>query len=88
MKLCSGTLLFLIIGLPWYLAMISLHGDAFTKTFLGTHNLLRATVSEHPRDNRHLLLYSCKYSGFVSLERVSAAVSVAEIQKTGKLAAA
>ena len=31
---------------------------------------------------------SCKYSGFVSLERVSAAVSVAEIQKTGKLAAA
>lgn len=51
MKLCSGTLLFLIIGLPWYLAMISLHGDAFTKTFLGTHNLLRATVSEHPRDN-------------------------------------
>ena len=51
MKLCSGTLLFLIIGLPWYLAMISLHGDAFTKTFLGPHNLLRATVSEHPRDN-------------------------------------
>ena len=51
MKLCSGSLLFLAIGLPWYLAMISLHGDAFTKTFLGTHNFLRATVSEHPRDN-------------------------------------
>lgn len=50
MKLCSGTLLFLIIGLPWYLAMISLHGDAL-QNFLGTHNLLRATVSEHPRDN-------------------------------------
>lgn len=31
--------------------MISLHGDVFTKTFLGTHNFLRATVSEHPRDN-------------------------------------
>ena len=33
MKLCSGTLLFLIIGLPWYLAMISLHGDALQKLF-------------------------------------------------------
>lgn len=51
MKLLSGTLLFLALGLPWYLAMINLHGDAFTKTFLGTHNFLRATVSEHPRDN-------------------------------------
>lgn len=51
MKLFSGTLLFLAIGAPWYLAMISLHGESFTETFLGTHNFLRATVSEHPRDN-------------------------------------
>lgn len=51
MKLASGTLLFLLLALPWYTAMIYLHGAAFTENFLGTHNFLRATVSEHPRDN-------------------------------------
>lgn len=33
MKLFSGTLLFLTIGAPWYLAMISMHGASFTETF-------------------------------------------------------
>lgn len=51
MKLISGTALFLSLALPWYLLMMNIHGEAFTGTFLGTHNFLRATVSEHPRDN-------------------------------------
>lgn len=50
-KLFSGTLLFLLLAGPWYGAMIKIHGDAFIGNFLGTHNFLRATVSEHPRDN-------------------------------------
>ena len=50
-KLISGTALFLIIALPWYLYMYSVHGMAFIDVFLGTHNFLRAVVSEHPRDN-------------------------------------
>lgn len=50
-KVISGTLLFLIIALPWYLYMYILHGMAFIDVFLGTHNFLRAVVSEHPRDN-------------------------------------
>lgn len=49
-KLISGTLLFIVIAGPWYSTMIYLHPD-FLGSFLGTHNFLRATVSEHPKDN-------------------------------------
>jgi len=49
-KLVSGTLLFFLLAGPWYYAMMHLHADFFGQ-FLGTHNFLRATVSEHPRDN-------------------------------------
>ena len=51
MKLFSGTLLFMIIAVPWYMAMYLTHGADFINVFFGTHNFLRATVSEHPRDN-------------------------------------
>ena len=51
MKLFSGTLLFLLIAVPWYLAMYFFHGSDFLNVFFGTHNFLRATVSEHPKDN-------------------------------------
>jgi 4-amino-4-deoxy-L-arabinose transferase-like glycosyltransferase len=46
-----GIFLFLITALPWYGIMYLKHGRAFINTFLGIHNYLRATVSEHPRDN-------------------------------------
>ena len=51
MHLVSGTLLFAVIAVPWYAAMYMLHGSDFINTFFGVHNFLRATVSEHPRDN-------------------------------------
>ena len=51
MRLVSGTLLCLTVAVPWYAAMYSLHGSDFINTFFGTHNFLRATVSEHPRDD-------------------------------------
>ncbi len=51
MKVFSGGLLFLLIAVPWYAAMYNLHGSAFIDNFFGTHNFLRATVSEHPRDD-------------------------------------
>lgn len=50
-RLLSGFLLFLAVVLPWYGAMYYLHGSDFVNTFLGLHNMVRATVSEHPRDN-------------------------------------
>lgn len=51
MHLLPGTALFALLVMPWYGMMIYLHGAAFIDTFLGTHNFLRATVSEHPRDD-------------------------------------
>ncbi|MDY4920881.1 MAG: glycosyltransferase family 39 protein [Phascolarctobacterium sp.] len=50
-KLVSGTLLCALIAVPWYAAMYVLHGSDFINNFFGVHNFLRATVSEHPRDN-------------------------------------
>ncbi|MFA6849530.1 MAG: glycosyltransferase family 39 protein [Selenomonadaceae bacterium] len=49
-KIVTGVLVFLAITGPWYGAMIYLHKE-FIPSFLGTQNFLRATVSEHPRDN-------------------------------------
>lgn len=54
--LCSihmlgGLALFLVVTGLWYVPMYLLHGSDFLDTFLGVHNVLRATVSEHPRNN-------------------------------------
>lgn len=46
-----GLIVFFIVAVPWYYAMYKVHGQAFIDTFLGLHNYLRATVSEHPKDN-------------------------------------
>jgi 4-amino-4-deoxy-L-arabinose transferase-like glycosyltransferase len=48
MKLVSGSLLFMLVALPWYLAMYHYHGTVFTETFLGFHNITRFTTPEHP----------------------------------------
>lgn len=46
-----GIAIFLAVAAPWYYAMYQEHGKAFIDSFLGLHNYLRATVSEHPKDN-------------------------------------
>jgi 4-amino-4-deoxy-L-arabinose transferase-like glycosyltransferase len=46
-----GLVIFFVVSAPWYVAMYKIHGNAFIDTFLGLHNYLRATVSEHPKDN-------------------------------------
>jgi len=51
MSIPAGLIMFLAIALPWYGAMYYTHGSEFINTFLGVHNYLRATVSEHPKDN-------------------------------------
>ena len=51
MHLVSGTLLCAVVAVPWYAMMYMLHGSDFINTFFGTHNFLRATVSEHPKDD-------------------------------------
>lgn len=58
--LISGMALFLIITGSWYGTMWMLHGNDFILNFLGVHNFLRATVSEHPSQNNwyfYILVY-------------------------------
>lgn len=50
-KLFSGLILFLAITLIWYGPMYAMHGSDFVSQFIGVHNVLRATVSEHPQFN-------------------------------------
>jgi len=51
MKCAVGTLILTFVGGSWYYIMYTIHGTIFLETFLGVHNFLRATVSEHPKDN-------------------------------------
>jgi 4-amino-4-deoxy-L-arabinose transferase-like glycosyltransferase len=46
-----GCIAFLVIAAPWYVKMYQIHGQSFIDTFLGLNNYLRATISEHPKDN-------------------------------------
>ena len=47
MKPLGFAIFFAVVAL-WYVPMYLLHGSDFLNTFLGVHNYLRATVSEHP----------------------------------------
>lgn len=62
--LFSGLLLFLIIAGPWYGIMCLLHGSDFLLNFIGVHNVLRATVAEHPAHNRWYFNLLCFLAGF------------------------
>lgn len=44
-----------LVGLPWYLAMGMIHGDAFIDTFLGYHNVTRFISPEHAGQNHYWL---------------------------------
>ncbi len=50
MKPLGFAIFFAVVAL-WYYPMYRLHGSDFINTFLGVHNYLRATVSEHPMWN-------------------------------------
>jgi 4-amino-4-deoxy-L-arabinose transferase-like glycosyltransferase len=50
-RLFSGLLLCVGIAALWYVPMFKLHGWDFINQFFGVHNVLRATVAEHARDD-------------------------------------
>lgn len=50
-EILKGAGLMLAIISTWYLPMYFIHGQQFLTDFLGVHNFLRATVSEHPENN-------------------------------------
>lgn len=47
----QGWFLFTLVALPWYLLMYIYHGMNFIEGFLGLHNVVRATIPEHPEQN-------------------------------------
>lgn len=48
LKLLHGVAITFFIAATWYLPMYFIHGQIFIDNFIGVHNFLRATVSEHP----------------------------------------
>lgn len=50
-QLFFGLVIFCVVAGVWYVPMYMKHGQDFIDVFLGVHNVMRATVSEHPRDN-------------------------------------
>ncbi len=63
--LFSGMLLFLLIAGSWYGTMTYLHGYDFLLNFIGVHNILRATVSEHPAQNTWYFYILIYFIGFL-----------------------
>ena len=49
LEILKGCVIMLSIVSTWYLPMYLTHGKQFLIDFLGVHNFLRATVSEHPQ---------------------------------------
>ena len=49
LEILKGAAIMLLIISTWYLPMYLIHGQQFLTDFLGVHNFLRATVSEHPQ---------------------------------------
>lgn len=62
--LFSGLLLFTLIAGAWYGTMCYLHGNDFLLNFIGVHNVLRATVSEHPSHNKWYFYIIIYFVGF------------------------
>ena len=49
LRLLTGLVVYLLTAGGWYYAMYTIHGMDFIDNFLGVHNFLRATQSEHPQ---------------------------------------
>ena len=64
LRLVSGLLLFLAMVSLWYYPMFQMHGRDFIDTFLGVHNVLRISVSEHPEVNVWYYYLAVFFAGF------------------------
>lgn len=62
--LFSGLILFLLITASWYGTMCWLHGSDFLLNFIGVHNVLRATLAEHPSKNTWYFYIIIFFAGF------------------------
>lgn len=53
-----------LVGLPWYIDMAMIHGNAFIDTFLGYHNITRFVSPEHAGQNHYWLYIVVLLAGF------------------------
>jgi len=60
----KGSLIFLLVALPWYLIMYRLHGSNFTGEFFGFHNIVRYLKPEHPSTDFFLYYFVVIAAGF------------------------
>ncbi|MCR5758703.1 MAG: glycosyltransferase family 39 protein [Selenomonas sp.] len=63
-QLVGGFVVFCLVAGIWYVPMYMKHGQEFIDVFLGVHNVMRATVSEHPRDNVWYYYFGIFLAGF------------------------
>jgi 4-amino-4-deoxy-L-arabinose transferase-like glycosyltransferase len=61
--LWSGFALCLLVGLPWYLLMVHLHGALFIQGFLEANNVTRYLQAEH-KETQNFLFYVPVFLGF------------------------
>lgn len=64
LKWTWGIPLACLVGLPWYIQMGIIHGDAFIDTFLGYHNVTRFVSPEHAGKNHYWLYMVVLLAGF------------------------
>ena len=64
MRILSGMILFLGVVSLWYFPMYQKQGWDFINTFFGVHNVLRASVSEHPEVNVWYYYLAVFFVGF------------------------
>lgn len=60
----AGFALFALSALPWYIAMLLLHGTQFFNTFIGYHNLIRFLEPEHVRSSSIFFYFPVLIVGF------------------------
>ncbi len=60
----AGFALFALSALPWYIAMLLLHGTQFFNTFIGYHNLIRFLEPEHVRTSSVFFYVPVLIAGF------------------------
>ncbi len=70
----SGFALFALSALPWYAAMLYLHGMQFFNTFIGYHNLIRFLEPEHVRTSSLFFYIPVLLAGFFPHLSVTGAV--------------
>lgn len=79
-----GFILCLATASIWYYPMYLAHGKEFLDTFIGVHNVTRATVAEHPRDNVWYYYILVFFAGFFPWSFILSGLGLKNLYNKGK----